>query len=144
MTLKEAILLATEKHGECRDRCGVLYILHPIAVMMDLQKRGCDEVVLKVAVLHDVIEDTDVELVDICDQLTQREYDALKAITKLDEEDYWTYIKRVKENEIATIVKKADLKHNNNIERLVKTGKDFMSITKRYVKAYAILDGREV
>ena len=112
--------------------------------MMDLQKRGCDEVVLKVAVLHDVIEDTDVELVDICDQLTQREYDALKAITKLDEEDYWTYIKRVKENEIATIVKKADLKHNNNIERLVKTGKDFMSITKRYVKAYAILDGREV
>ena len=77
-----------------------------------------------VAYLHDILEDTDCtipELEDIgCDQEI---IDTVLAITRdIKEDKYFDFIKRVKKNPIARIVKIADLEDNMDITRLNKFG----------------------
>lgn len=66
-----------------------------------------------VAWLHDVVEDTPTTLGNLLDM--SFEYvivQAVDAITRRDDEDYREYILRVKKNEIARLVKIADIEHN--------------------------------
>ena len=60
--LIKAILLATEKHANQFDKSGVPYILHPLTVMGFIKEEDYKfNISCKiVAVLHDIIEDTDV------------------------------------------------------------------------------------
>src|SRR5688500_19211018 len=57
-TIEDAILLATEAHKGQVDKVGEPYILHPLRVMFSFEPYERDE--RMVAVLHDVIEDTDL------------------------------------------------------------------------------------
>jgi len=61
MNLEQAISIASLAHEGQVDKGGESYILHPIRVMMKLK----DEKQRIVAVLHDVIEDTDLTDVDL-------------------------------------------------------------------------------
>jgi len=56
--LHMAILLANECHKNQTDKAGEPYILHPLKVMMDMET--LDEKI--VAVLHDVVEDSDLTI----------------------------------------------------------------------------------
>lgn len=74
--------------------------------------------------LHDILEDTSCtkqELIDIgCDEEI---IEAILAITRNPEEEkYFDFIKRVKKNPIARLVKIADLENNMDITRLNKFG----------------------
>lgn len=62
--------MATEAHaGQARKASGLPYITHPVAVTMLLQRFGFDdESTLAAALLHDVIEDTDVTAADLAAQ----------------------------------------------------------------------------
>ena len=97
--------------------------------------------ILIVGVLHDVIEDTEVTLADIGSEITEEEFNALDSISRRDRENYWDYIERVKGNEIATIVKLADLRHNSNLDRLllVERPGSIIKMQERYAKAYVYL-----
>src|SRR2546430_1849081 len=53
--LDKAIQIATQAHQGQKDRCGQPYIMHPIRVMNRVN--GVEEKM--VAILHDVVEDTD-------------------------------------------------------------------------------------
>ena len=55
MNLERAIKIAVEAHAGVKDRGGKAYILHPLSVMMRVET-DAEKIV---AVLHDVIEDTD-------------------------------------------------------------------------------------
>ena len=55
-TLERAIAIAATAHAGQKDKGGHPYILHPLRVMLALQKE--DERI--VAVLHDVVEDTKI------------------------------------------------------------------------------------
>jgi (p)ppGpp synthase/HD superfamily hydrolase len=55
MNLERAIQIAVKAHAGAKDRGGKAYILHPISVMMQCET---DEEKI-VAILHDVVEDTD-------------------------------------------------------------------------------------
>ena len=57
-TLEKAIEIASLAHAGVLDKQGQPYILHPLRVMLNV--RGL--VAQVVAVLHDVVEDTDVTL----------------------------------------------------------------------------------
>ena len=72
------------------------------------------------AMLHDVIEDTDITLSDLLDaNLTQCIVDAVEALTKPSSVWYMTYIvDTVAKNPIAVDVKIADLCDNLNINQL--------------------------
>ena len=88
-TLGDAIALAAEAHQIQKGKSGAPYIMHPIRVMM--QMNTDDERV--VAILHDVIEDTEVTL----DQLLQDGYPehivlAVQHLTKFTNATYHGYI----------------------------------------------------
>lgn len=73
-----------------------------------------------VALLHDILEDTDCTTDILREEGFDDEIiDAVVAITRRkDEQHYSDFIKRVKENKIARIVKIYDLEDNMDIRRL--------------------------
>jgi (p)ppGpp synthase/HD superfamily hydrolase len=140
-TLEDAIVLATNAHRGQKDRNDEPYVMHPLRVAAQLW--GYDE--RMVAVLHDVIEDTDVTL----DDLGKAGYpghivDAVDAISRRKgaDEPYSRYILRVKANPLATKVKIADLQDNANLGRLPKVEAYDLRRLDRYNRALQFLTGR--
>lgn len=60
--IERAYLMAVEAHGEQKRRSGEPYIIHPIAVAKILVELGMDTESVTAALLHDVVEDTEVGL----------------------------------------------------------------------------------
>lgn len=113
--LTKSIILATEVHRNQQDKSGQPYILHPLRVMNNV-----DSIEAKiVGILHDVIEDGDVsEEYMINLGIPHVLVEAVRLLSRVQEEPYLEYVLRVKENPIAKAVKKADLEDNLNISRL--------------------------
>jgi (p)ppGpp synthase/HD superfamily hydrolase len=138
LLLSKCIAFAGKKHRKQIDKLGRMYIDHPLRVMMTVNT--IEEKI--VAVLHDVIEDTDTTYDEIRD-LDVPEYliEALECITKRDKgkikEPNDDYIDRVLKNPIATEVKLADLGDNMSPARL--NGLDEFTklrLIKKYRKSY--------
>ena len=71
-----------------------------------------------IAILHDTIEDTEVTADYLLEKgIPKHIVDAVQLLSKPENEDYETYLKRVKENPLAKQVKLADLAHNISPER---------------------------
>ena len=138
--LEKAIGIALEAHRGQRDRTGAPYILHPMRVMA-----GVDSDIEKiVAILHDVVEDTDWTF----ERLTQEGFpdeviEALKCVTKCEGEEYEDFVKRSASNEIARIVKLADLEHNMDARRLSNVTEKDVERLKKYIRAWRFLKGLE-
>ena len=92
------------------------------------------------ALLHDVVEDSDVSYNDLVDVGYDKEIiDVLRILTKVRGEDYRDYIERIidSKNIHAMNIKLADLKHNMDISRIKNpTTNDYERISKRYEPAY--------
>lgn len=108
---EHAVEVALEGHYGQTDHAGEPYILHVFRVMEGVRKFGfVDNVHLAVAALHDVIEDTDFTLDDIRRAPFDDEViDAVEALTHRKGESYPDYIQRIVKNEVAIVVKMADL-----------------------------------
>ena len=106
--------IAYKAHDGQTDKAGVPYIFHPIhiAEQMDSEE-SC-----VVALLHDVIEDSDITLEILNKYFNDDIITALRVLTKKENDDYLMYIKRVKTNKLATKVKIKDLEHNRDLTRL--------------------------
>jgi (p)ppGpp synthase/HD superfamily hydrolase len=133
LELEKAIKIALEAHAGQMDKAGQPYILHPLAVM-GMVATTAEKIV---AVLHDVIEDTDVTMLILRGALAVGEeiFEAIEAITKRkNKESYLEYMNRVRASKIATIVKLADMAHNTDPDRI-----SYLSIQKqlRLVAKYA-------
>ena len=131
--LGKALMLSYTAHKDQVDKGGAPYYLHPIYVALNVSNE--DEKI--VALLHDVVEDTDITLDDLRREgFSDEIVNAVDAITHRDE-SYELYIQKVKTNTIATVVKIADIKHNMDISRLNRknlTEKDIKRVEK-YKKA---------
>ena len=109
-----ALNIATKAHKGQVDKNGVDYIEHPKFV-----SSLCDNPNEKiVALLHDVIEDTDV----ILDELATYGFSseiliAIDLLTKKEDVPNDVYLSNIKKNILAKNVKIADLKHNSMISR---------------------------
>ncbi|HEY7592593.1 MAG TPA: phosphohydrolase [Actinophytocola sp.] len=114
-TLDAAIQLARRAHEGQLDKSGRPYIAHPLRVMGHLR----NEHERMTAVLHDVVEDTDVTLDDLTalgcppDVLA-----ALTAISRRPGEAQADYLARVMANPIALAVKRADIADNMSVDRM--------------------------
>ena len=131
-TLEKALRLAILKHSGQLDKSGLPYISHPIFVSLNVETE--DQKI--VALLHDVLEDTDTtekELLDI--GVTEEQLEAIKLLTRTKEDSYMKYVKRAAENKIARAVKKADLMHNMELERLPEITQEDIKRQKKYKKA---------
>jgi len=127
-SLNRAIELAKKAHENQKDKAGKPYIEHCLRVMNNLNTP--EEKI--VGVLHDSIEDTDLTIEKLKNNgFSEPILAAILAITKKDNEDYETYIKRAIANPLALRVKIADLKDNMNINRIQNpTAKDYRRLAK--------------
>ena len=133
---RKAIKLAFKAHEGQLDRAGLPYILHPLHVAEQMK----DEDTCVIALLHDVIEDTDVTLEDLREYgFTEVQVAGVESMTREDDEDYFEYIRDVKKNPLAVKVKLEDLKHNSDGARMIGgTDRDRQRLDK-YKKAMEIL-----
>jgi len=112
--LDAAIALARAAHAGQVDKVGADYIEHPLGVMARVD--GDDEKI--VAVLHDVVEDTEVTLDDLRDQgFAEHVVRAVDAVTKRAGEPLAESMGRVAADPLALVVKRADISHNANPAR---------------------------
>ena len=128
--LGKVLVLATNAHAGQFDRGGNPYILHPLKVMHYL--KSDDEELQCIALLHDVVEDTNTTWEDLREiGCTERIIFAVHALTKQRGQSYDQYKHEVLANKDAMRVKMADLRHNSDIRRLKGvTQKDIDRIAK--------------
>ena len=141
-TLERAIEIATEAHKGQLDKSGNDYIGHPLRVM-EMGKTDEEKIV---GVLHDVVEDTSWTFEALAAEGFSAEIiDALRCVTKTSEnENYDSFIERVKKNPLAIAVKINDLTDNMDIRRLPYLSDKDVKRLKKYLKAYKKLIGEPI
>ena len=137
---RKALTICYEAHKDALDKSGVPYVFHPFHLAEQMK----DETTTIVALLHDVVEDTDYTF----EMLREAGFgdsviDALRLLTRTEdirtEEEYLAYVLKIKENPIARAVKIADLRHNADLTRFpVIKDKDIMRAAK-YQRALLLL-----
>ncbi len=114
-TLARAITIAALAHQNQVDRGGAPYMLHLMRVM--LAARTQDEQI--VAILHDLLEDTDWTLERVAREGFAPEIlRSLDLVTHRKDESYPDYIARVKLDPVAARVKLADMLDNLDLMRM--------------------------
>ena len=111
---------------------------YELATQMTTEAETC------VALLHDVVEDAGITFEElIAEGFGDEIIDALRLMTHNDGSDYYVYVRRIKQNPIAKVVKLADLRHNSTTARLnVITDSDLRRQNK-YKTAIEILLGNQ-
>ena len=79
----KAYQFAKEHHGDQKRKSGEDYIIHPLNVAYILATLGMDEETICAALLHDVVEDTDVTEEDLAKEFGQQILDMVDGVTKL-------------------------------------------------------------
>ena len=137
--LEKAIIFTTKLLSGQKDKSGNPAIEHPISVMV-LVSSYSEKVV---AILHDVMEDTDLTVEDIEKEvpLSEKEKEALVLLTHKKYEPYIDYIQKIKDsgNSIAFIVKGADVIRNKGRDRSFLPEKDQIRLLNKYNIALKIL-----
>ena len=137
---KKAMKLCFEAHKDQVDKSGMPYVFHPFHVAEQMTA----EATTIVALLHDVVEDTDYTLEDIAAEGFGK--DILEAVALMTHEDdipYLDYVAKLKENPIARAVKLADLAHNSDLSRIGEIDEETKQRLEKYKKARAILERKE-
>lgn len=132
-----AIKIAIKAHDRQLDKAGMYYFSHPMRV-----SKACVSYEAKIAaLLHDVVEDTELTLKDLeragfCHDVIY----ALEKLTKDKQDSYMDYIKRIALDPVAKEVKIADLRDNLDVTRIPYdlTDDDLKRIVK-YHAAYLYL-----
>jgi len=134
---KKALEICFEAHKDQRDKSGVPYVFHPFHLAEQMK----DEATTIVALLHDVVEDSDLTFADLEKEGFNKDIiDALKLLTHNDGSKYMEYVKRIKENPIAKAVKLADLRHNSDTTRLDVIDENAIKRRDKYLKAIKFLE----
>ncbi len=135
--IRKAMNLCYRAHRDQTDKAGVAYVFHPI----HLAEQMPDEYTIITALLHDVPEDT-----GLCPEDLRREgypepvLEALDLLTRREGERYTDYIERIRTNDIARVVKLADLRHNLDLSSLPCVTPGDLERAEKYRSAIAQLE----
>ena len=135
----KALRLAYAAHHGQTDKSGQPYIFHPY----HLAEQMTDEVGVCAALLHDVVEDTAVTLEELEREFPKEVIDVLRLLTHRKETDYFDYVRSIRQNPVAVMVKLADIEHNLDETRFAGC-EDIPEYQRqqrkeKYIKAKAIL-----
>ena len=116
---KKAMRICFAAHKDQVDKSDIPYVFHPIHLAEEMET----EETITAALLHDVVEDTEITL----DQLREEGFspavvEAVDLLTHRKGVSYYDYLAEISKNPIAREVKMADLRHNSDITRLDKPG----------------------
>lgn len=137
LTNKAMRIAYAAHHGQV-DHNGIPYIFHPIhlAEAMD------DEVSCCAALLHDVVEDTDVTMEALAQEFPHEVIAVVQLLTHKPGTDYFDYVRSIRANPIAVKIKLADIAHNTSFDRCAGSNLPAEKIEyfrNKYEKAKAIL-----
>lgn len=138
-TLERALAIAIQAHAGQLDKAGALYILHPLRVMLQMDTN--EERI--VAVLHDVVEDSDWSLERLrAEGFSEPVLLATDSVTSRVGEPYDAFVLRAGRNPIGRRVKLANLHDNCDLRRIATpTDRDHARIEK-YRRAIELLRDR--
>ena len=135
-TTKMAMKLCFAAHKDQTDKSGIPYVFHPIHLAEQMK----DEDTTVVALLHDVVEDTDYTLEDLAAMgFNDRVIAAIKVMTHDKRVPYMDYIAEIKKDPIARVVKMADLRHNGDITRMDHVDEKALDRVEKYRQAFLLL-----
>jgi (p)ppGpp synthase/HD superfamily hydrolase len=146
--IDKAVQLACAGHAGVRDKGGTPYIFHALEVMMGVRAGGGTEDECCGAVMHDLVEDTDLTLDDLRrERFSEAVVNMVDAVSKRPDEDIEQYKRRIAVNASAKKIKIVDLKRNMDVTRLKNrhclTEKDLHRI-KVYAELYDFFVGGTV
>lgn len=134
--LDKAAQICVTKHAGQRDKTGAAYFQHPMRVAM--RCRTTEEKM--VALLHDIIEDTDVTADYLLEQGFPREIvDGILSVTKRDGESYDDFVARAAQNPLGRVVKLHDLEDNLDVFRLTAVTPEMAARFTKYLAAHEYL-----
>lgn len=134
--IKKAMNIAYQAHKNQVDKNGYPYIAHPL----HLAEQMTTENTAITALLHDVVEDSDITLFDLENYGFDTEIiKAVKLLTRQNNITYKEYIEKIKTNDIARTIKIADLKHNLDMTRLDNITPNDIKRAEKYKKSLAFL-----
>lgn len=128
-----ALERALKAYAGKRDKAGMPYILHPLRLMAKMS----DLEAQVVALLHDVIEDSDATPDDLRKEgFPDNVVEAVIALTRLPDETYSDFIERLRPNALARRIKLADIEDNLNVLRLPSLGSTDLRRVEKYHRAW--------
>ena len=134
---KKALKLCFDVHKEQVDKSGLPYVFHPFHLAEQMET----EETTIVALLHDVVEDSDLTLEDLRQMgFGDTVIAALALLTHDPAVEYMDYVRAIKDNPIAKAVKLADLRHNSDLTRLDTVDEKALARREKYIKAMALLE----
>ena len=139
-TIEKAIALAAKKHAGQIDKGKHPYIFHPLRLMFKMNSTEQQIV----AVLHDILEDTDTTVVDLISLgFSQEIIDAILALTKRKHESRIEAAYRAVKNPLARIVKLAEVTDNMDISRITHPSARDLLRMEEYRHVQQILSSNE-
>ena len=136
LRLFKAFFIMLRAHINQKDKSGRCYIFHPINVALGVKGIRAKTV----ALLHDVLEDSDIYSFKDFGFLDEEQKEAILLLTHSEKVEYFEYINKVKTNKIALAVKLADLRHNSDLKRLKTITEKDIDRKNKYLKAIEILE----
>ena len=110
--LHKAITIACEAHQGQSSINGEPYILHPLRLL--IKAKSNEERII--AILHDVIEKTNISLLDLKNKgFDQNIISSIDSLSRRRNESYIEYIERLMQNKISVKIKLLDLVDNIKI-----------------------------
>lgn len=133
--IRTAMQIACRAHAGQTDKAGYPYIHHPL----HLAEQMTEEYAVCAALLHDVMEDTDVSEQELAQVMPAEVMEALRLLTHDESVPYMDYVRAIRCNPIARAVKLADLAHNSDLSRLDEVTPKALSRVEKYAAAMALL-----
>ena len=150
--IMKAYNLAEEKHKDQKRGSGEPYIIHPLNVAYILADTGLDDSTIAAALLHDIVEDTDVTDEDLRKEFGDEIADMVAGVTKLGEvqlfsaqerqaEDYRKMFLAMGKDIRVILIKLADRLHNMRTLKYLKRDRQIAN-AKETMEIYAPLANR--
>ena len=150
--IMKAYNLANEKHKDQKRSSGEPYIIHPLNVAYILADIGLDESTISAALLHDVVEDTDVTDEQLRKEFGNEIADMVAGVTKLSNiqfasveeqqaEDYRKMFLAMGKDIRVILIKLADRLHNMRTLKFLRRDRQIAN-AKETMELYAPLANR--
>jgi (p)ppGpp synthase/HD superfamily hydrolase len=137
--LERAIEVAVVAHAGQVDKNGEANILHPLRVMLAVRERGGSIEQQAAAVMHDVLEDCDVPDGFLVQRFPIEICDLVDGLTKVEGEDYGSFLRRVVRTPGARLIKEADIADNYGRLHLVEDEAPRKRLATKYEEALSLL-----
>ena len=131
--IEKSLEIALKAHRGQKDKMKKEFILHPLRVMAKMDT----DIERSAAILHDVIEDSDVTAKDLLKEgIPEEVVKAVNLLTNPDGADYEAYVLTTRTNTLARKVKLADLEDNLDAKRLETMSDMNVDRLKKYHSAW--------